>query len=147
MHHAIMEADASGTFVASSYGYASARDWARLGLLYLNDGVWDGIRILPEGWVKYSTTPAPGAAKREYGAHIWLNLGEKGNPENAKYPGLPREAILFEGFEENIVVILPSRNLVVVRLGVTHRNFDIAALVTRIVDALPGEDTLAVARN
>ena len=143
MHHAIMEADASGTFVASSYGYASARDWARLGLLYLNDGVWNGDRILPEGWVKYSTTPAPGATRGEYGAHMWLNHGAEGNPESAKYPRLPREAILFEGFEENTVVILPSSDLVVVRLGVTHRNFDTADLVTKIVDALPGNDTLA----
>ena len=73
---AIMEPDASGNFVTSSYGYASARDWARLGLLYLNDGIWNGKRILPEGWVEYSTTPAKAAKKQEYGAQIWLNKGE-----------------------------------------------------------------------
>jgi CubicO group peptidase (beta-lactamase class C family) len=144
MHHAILEPDASGTFVASSYGYASARDWARLGLLYLNDGVWNGERILPEGWVRYSTTPAPSALMREYGAQIWLNLGEKGNEENVKFPGLPHEAIIFSGFEDNFVVIIPSKNLVVVRLGVTHNDrFNIGDLVTGITDLLPGRDNLA----
>jgi CubicO group peptidase (beta-lactamase class C family) len=59
MESAIIEPDRSGTFVLSSFGYATARDWARFGLLYLQDGVWNGNRILPEGWVKYTTTPTP----------------------------------------------------------------------------------------
>lgn len=144
MHHALIEPDASGTFVASSYGFASARDWARLGLLYLNDGVWGDERILPEGWVQYSTTPAPGARRREYGAHIWLNLGEQGNPANVKFPDVPNEAIIFSGFEDNYVVIVPSRELVVVRLGVSHHDtFDIGKLVTGIIEALPAPDNLA----
>ncbi len=141
MHHAIMEPDASGNFVTSSYGYASARDWARLGLLYLNDGIWNGKRILPEGWVKYSITPAPAAIRKEYGAQVWLNQGGRENPLNAKYPGLPYEAIIFDGFENNSVVIIPSRNLVVVRLGVTHnRNFSLANLVTGICELLPDQN-------
>ena len=145
MHHALMEVDPSGTFVASSYGYASARDWARLGLLYLHDGMWNDERILPEGWVKYSTTPAPAAPKQEYGAQIWLNLGEKGNPPNVEYPGLPHEAIIFDGFEKNFVVIIPSKQLVIVRLGVTHnRNFSLAKLVAGVLELLPDDDdTLA----
>jgi len=108
------------------------------GLLYLNDGVWNGQRILPEGWVKYSTTPAPATKRREYGAQIWLNYGEEGNPENVEYAGVPREAIIFDGFEKNFVVIIPSRNLVVVRLGVTHNgNFNLGNLVAGIVALLP----------
>ena len=138
MNGAFVEVDASGTFVASSYGYARARDWARLGLLYLNDGMWNEERILPEGWVKYSTTPAPAALKREYGAQIWLNLGEPGHPENSKYPGLPADAFVFDGFEENSVVVVPSKELVVVRLGVTHNgNFHLDKLVNGIIAALP----------
>jgi CubicO group peptidase (beta-lactamase class C family) len=139
MNGALMEPDASGTFVTSSYGYARARDWARLGLLYLNDGVWDGERILPEGWVKYSTTPAPAATRREYGAQIWLNQGAtNGDPETLEYPGLPTEAIIFDGFERNYVVIIPSKELVVVRLGVTHnKNFHLDRLVNGVVEALP----------
>jgi len=144
MHHALIEPDASGTFVASSYGFASARDWARLGLLYLKNGVWNGERILPEDWVRYSTAPAPAALRREYGAHLWLNLGEEGNPVNAKFPGLPNEAIIFSGFEDNFVVIIPSRDLVIVRLGVSHHDtFDIGELVTDIMEALPAPNNLA----
>jgi CubicO group peptidase (beta-lactamase class C family) len=138
MNQAIMEPDASGTFVASSYSYASARDWARFGLLYLNDGVWNGERILPEGWVKYSTTPAPAAPLQEYGAQIWLNRGDPKDPVKVDRPGLPREPILFDGFERNYVVIIPSKKLVVVRLGVTHNsNFSLPDLVNGITWALP----------
>jgi CubicO group peptidase (beta-lactamase class C family) len=138
MNTALIEVDASGTFVGSSYGWASARDWARFGLLYLNDGVWDGERILPEGWVKYSTTPAPAAKRQEYGAQIWLNAGNKQNPADCKYPGIPNEAFVFDGFEENSVVVLPSSKLVVVRLGVTHSaNFDLAKLVNGVLSAIP----------
>ncbi|MFM9075864.1 MAG: serine hydrolase domain-containing protein, partial [Bacteroidota bacterium] len=68
MNGMIMEPDPSGTFVGSSYSYAPARDWARFGLLYLHDGVWQGRRILPEGWVSYTSTPAPAALRGEYGA-------------------------------------------------------------------------------
>ncbi|HEY9047155.1 MAG TPA: serine hydrolase [Ohtaekwangia sp.] len=138
MNTAIIEPDASGTFVASSYSFASARDWARFGLLYLNDGIWNGERILPEGWVKYSTTPAPSAKARQYGAQIWLNLGDPYNPQVVEYPGLPAEAIIFDGFEKNFVVIVPSKKLVVVRLGVTHnKNFSLANLVNGIIAGLP----------
>ena len=145
MHHALIEPDASGTFVASSYGFGSARDWARLGMLYLNDGIWNGERILPEGWVEYSTTPAPAATRREYGAQIWLNRGEAGNLANVKFIGLPNEAIVFSGFEDNFVVIVPSKGLIVVRLGVSHHDtFDIAALVNGIVQTLPKGNNLAV---
>jgi CubicO group peptidase (beta-lactamase class C family) len=138
MYHALLEPDAAGNFVASSYGWASARDFARLGLLYLQDGMWNGERILPEGWVKYSVTPAPAASKREYGAQIWLNQGDKDHPGIVEYPGLPADAIIFDGFERNFVVIVPSRDLVVVRLGVTHNNnFNLARLVAGIAALLP----------
>ncbi len=138
MNTAIIEPDASGTFVASSYSFASARDWARFGMLYLNDGIWNGERILPKGWVKYSTTPAPAAPLRQYGAQIWLNLGAVDNPSLVEYPGLPNEAIVFDGFERNFVVIIPSKKLVIVRLGVTHnKNFSLANLVNGVIEALP----------
>lgn len=138
MNNAIIEADASGTFVGSSYCYASARDWARFGLLYLNDGVWNGERILPEGWVSYSTTPAPAATMQQYGAQIWLNKGDPNDPSKVEYPGVPNEAIVFDGFEKNFVVIVPSKKLVVVRLGVTHNaNFSLADLVNGVIEGLP----------
>jgi CubicO group peptidase (beta-lactamase class C family) len=137
MHHAIVEPDASGTFVASSYGFASARDWARFGMLYLNDGMWNGERILPEGWVNYTTTPAPAALDRQYGAQVWLNQGNPQDTAKVEYEGLPHEAIIFDGFERNFVVIVPSKKLVVVRLGVTHnKNFSLANLVNGAIEVL-----------
>jgi len=112
MRSAVLEADARGAFVGSSYGWANARDWARFGLLYLQDGWWGGKRILPEGWVTYSMTPAP-ASGGEYGAQIWLNAG-------GKIPTAPRDMYMFQGFQEQRVFVIPSRELVVVRLGTSR---------------------------
>jgi CubicO group peptidase (beta-lactamase class C family) len=117
MYSAVIEPDASGTFVGSSYCFASPRDWARFGLLYLNDGVTNGERILPEGWVKYTTTPATGAAMGEYGALFWLNAGAPGNPNNRKYPKVPTDCFYAAGHEGQYVWIIPSKKLLVVRLS------------------------------
>ena len=117
MRSAVFETDATGMYNGGSSLFASARDWARLGLLYLNDGVWEGERILPEGWVAYSTTPAPAAEKGDYGAQIWLNKGPQGNPEGRPFPNLPQDLFYFEGYQGQFVGIIPSHRLVVVRLG------------------------------
>ncbi|MEJ0057533.1 MAG: serine hydrolase, partial [Bacteroidota bacterium] len=137
MYHALLEPDASGTFVGSSYGYASARDWGRFGLLFLNDGIWNGERILPEGWAAYTATPAPAAPIGQYGAMFWLNAGAKGNPENSYHKGLPHDEYGAEGFEGQYVFIVPSKKLVVVRLGVSHHGDGIVPLTKKIIDALP----------
>jgi CubicO group peptidase (beta-lactamase class C family) len=121
MRSAVMEMDASGTYVGASFLFASARDWARFGLLYLQDGIWNGERILPEGWVKYSTTPTPKASKGQYGAHFWLNRGDPENPNNRRFPLLPTDLILAWGYQEQQIIIIPSHKLVVVRLGMTHQ--------------------------
>jgi CubicO group peptidase (beta-lactamase class C family) len=120
MTSALLEVDPAGTFVGSSFDYATARDWARFGLLYQNDGVWNGERILPEGWVKYTTTPAPAAERGEYGAQWWLNAGAKDNPANKVYPDLPNDTYWADGFEGQTVMIIPSKKLVVVRLGLSQ---------------------------
>jgi CubicO group peptidase (beta-lactamase class C family) len=117
---AVLEPDASGVFVGSSYMYATPRDWARLGLLYLQDGVWQGTRILPEGWVAYSLTPAPAAMRGQYGAHIWLNRGAAENPADRPHPRLPDDMFYLSGFEGQNVVVVPSHDLVVVRMGLTR---------------------------
>jgi CubicO group peptidase (beta-lactamase class C family) len=137
MRHTLIEPDASGTLVGSSYGYASARDWGRFGLLFLQDGIWNGERILPEGWVKYSSTPAPAAPIGQYGAQFWLNAGAPNDPNHCYHPGLPNEEYGAEGFEDQYVFIFPSRKLIVVRLGVSHHGFDIVGLCNQILDALP----------
>lgn len=137
MNHALLEPDASGTFVGSSYSYGTARDWARFGQLYLNDGIWQGERILPEGWVAYSTTPSSAATDGQYGALWWLNRGPASNPEARAFPSLPVDTYMAEGFESQYVMVIPSKKLVIVRLGVSHFGFDISGLASRIIKALP----------
>ena len=117
MRSAVIEPDASGSFVGSSFMFATARDWARFGLLFLNDGVWLGARILPEGWVAYSATPTPEAPQGRYGAHWWLNAGEPDDPGDRPWPDLPTDTFAARGFEGQEVVVIPSRDLVLVRLG------------------------------
>jgi CubicO group peptidase (beta-lactamase class C family) len=136
MYHTLLEPDASGTFVGSSYGYATARDWARFGLLFLNDGVWNNERILPEGWVKYSSTPAPAAPIGQYGAQWWLNAGAQNDPGKSYHPGLPNEEYGAEGFEGQYIFIIPSKKLVVVRLGVSHTYDGKIELMQKIIAAV-----------
>ncbi|MEE8523376.1 MAG: serine hydrolase, partial [Thermoanaerobaculia bacterium] len=106
MTSATLEPDASGTFVGSSFCFATARDWARFGLLYLGDGVWEGERILPPGWVEYSTTPTPRSNGR-YGAHFWLNADADGSER--RWPGLPADLYMMSGFEGQWVYVVPSK--------------------------------------
>jgi len=122
MQSAVIEPDPSGTFVGSSFIHATARDWARFGLLYLRDGVWNGQRILPEGWVHYSRTPAPAAPRGQYGAQWWLNAGTAADSTDRPWPDLPRDIFYASGFQGQHVVVVPSHDLVVVRLGVTHND-------------------------
>ncbi len=137
MCNTVMEPDASGTFVGSSYSFATARDWARFGQLYLQDGVWEGERLLPEGWVKYTTNPAAAAPLGEYGAQWWLNAGAKEDTSKRKYPNLPTDTFWADGFEEQYVMVVPSKKLVVVRLGVSHHGFAMEEMMTEIIASLP----------
>ena len=115
---AVWEHDESGALVGSSYLYMSARDWLRVCQLYLQDGIWNGERILPEGWVAYSLTPTPNAPDARYGAHIWLNAAT--DPAQRQLPGLPRDLFMFKGFQGQWIIGIPSRGLVIARLGVDH---------------------------
>ena len=108
MTSATAKFDRSGNFVGSSYVYATARDYARFGWLYLNDGIWDGERVLPEGWVEHGRTwvadePETGVG---YGAHWWL------------HPALPG-SMNAQGYQGQLTWVVPDRDLVVVRLGIT----------------------------
>jgi CubicO group peptidase (beta-lactamase class C family) len=116
MAGAVMEPDASGTLVGSSFMYSTARDWARLGQLFLQDGAWEGQRLLPEGWVRYSTTPAPLSPGKEYGAHLWLKVPA----DFASGDAVPVDAFHAVGHEGQFVTVIPSRDLVIVRLGLTR---------------------------
>jgi len=107
MRSPIPKFDAAGTFIGSSYCFCSARDFARFGLLYLRDGVWDGQRLLPEGWVDYARTPTfqqPGAADLGYGAHWWLGMAGPGS-------------FSANGYDGQFTVCVPDLDLVLVRHG------------------------------
>jgi CubicO group peptidase (beta-lactamase class C family) len=140
MRSAIMELDASGTFVGSSLMYATARDWAKFGLLYLYDGVWNGQRILPEGWVDYSQERTPVLEDGFYGAQFWKNAySEPGGSETPRHwPGVPQDAYYASGFEGQQVVIIPSLDMVVVRLGCTadRANWDPGKFLALIVESV-----------
>ena len=119
--HAQPEFDAAGLFYGSAFVYASARDFAKFGLLYLRNGEWDGRRVLPEGWVDYARTPGSGQNADIYGAGWWINPKEgAGRP----YPthidvGALRDAFSAQGFEGQYTLVVPSKDLVIVRLGLT----------------------------
>ena len=139
MRSAIIEPDASGTFVTSSYMYATARDWARLGQLLLQDGVWGGSRVLPEGWVKYMTTLTPQSTRKDYGAHIWIKVTPPFNSLAVPAPELPTDAFHAVGYEGQFVTVVPSRRLVVVRLGLSRGEhvWDHETFLARLLEAFP----------
>jgi CubicO group peptidase (beta-lactamase class C family) len=132
----VMETDPYGNFLIQGYEFASARDWARLGNLYLQDGMWNGQRILPEGFAKFVSTVAPAweADKRPiYGGFFWIN-------GDGAYP-VPRDAYFMAGAGGQTTMIVPSHDLVVVRLG-HYRGATAGAASFRkalalIVDAVP----------
>jgi CubicO group peptidase (beta-lactamase class C family) len=129
---ATIEFDSTGTPVGSIYAFISARDWARFGALYLNDGIVDGKRILPEGWVEYSASPT---LDTDYGAGFWTNRGEHEDAADRIRAGMPADAFYGSGNLGQRVVVIPSARLAVVRLGLTHSpGFDMRGLLRLISD-------------
>ncbi|QOZ65016.1 serine hydrolase domain-containing protein [Bradyrhizobium arachidis] len=116
MRHVTLQLDGSGTIEGSSEMLASARDWARFGQLYLNDGVAGGKRILPEGWVNYSATATPGGWVG-IGAGFWTNQGESFGANFRVEHGWPRDAFFAKGTIGQYTIVIPSEKLVIVRMG------------------------------
>ncbi|MBT8488791.1 MAG: beta-lactamase family protein [Gemmatimonadetes bacterium] len=114
--NAVLETDAWGNFILTGYDYMSARDWARFGLLHLDDGMWEGERILPQGWVDLVSSPAPAHPTDGYGGLFWLNAG-------GAYDRMPPDAYWPAGFMGQNTVIIPSRDMVIVRLGPSPGSF------------------------
>ena len=106
----ILETDPYGNFVHSGYEYNSARNWARIGMLYLQDGIWNGERLLPEGFVEFIRTPAPAWEEPVYGGLFWLNLP-------TRWEGLPPDSFGMSGGGGQRIIMVPSRDIVIVRLG------------------------------
>jgi CubicO group peptidase (beta-lactamase class C family) len=136
MRNVIWEFDATGTLQGSSYMFASARDWARFGLLYLYDGMVGGRRILPEGWVEFS---AKRTLDTDYGAGFWTNRSDDEQAQNPVSLDMPRDAFFALGNLGQIIVVLPSQRLVVVRLGdavdPTGELRGLARLVSEVISA------------
>jgi CubicO group peptidase (beta-lactamase class C family) len=115
------EFDASGLYYGSALIYASARDFAKFGLLYLRDGMWNGQRVLPEGWVDFARTAGKSENADIYGAGWWVTPADgDGKPYKSRIDtGPQRDAFSAEGFEGQFTLIVPSKDLIIVRLGMT----------------------------
>ncbi|WP_172830866.1 serine hydrolase [Polaribacter sp. KT 15] len=111
MNSMIVETDLAGNYVASSYAWATARDWAKFGLLYLKNGNWNGEELFTKDWVDYATTPTP-TSHGIYGAQFWLNA-------NGGYKDVPKNMYYADGYQGQRVYILPDEELVVVRFGLS----------------------------
>ncbi|MGC1548605.1 MAG: serine hydrolase [Rhodanobacter sp.] len=143
MRNAIIETDVAGTPIGSSHVYASARDFARFGQLYLDDGVVNGQRILPEGWVAYSHSQTLDTG---YGAGFWTNLVNKGRVPvwDAPWglPQLPKDMYYARGAFGQYIIIVPSEQLVVARLGISLQGgTGIGDVVAQIIAALHRQPT------
>jgi CubicO group peptidase (beta-lactamase class C family) len=134
----VIETDPFGNFLGQGYEMGAARDWARLGNLYLQDGVWNGERVLPEGYAEFVSAPAPAWASDRrpiYGAFFWLN-------RDGRFP-VPRDAYYMLGAGGQTTLIIPSHDLVVVRMG--HCKGEIPGSVSFIkalvllMEAVPGK--------
>ena len=142
MRSAVPEFDAGGTFMGGGFFYATARDYARFGYLYLRDGIWGVERILPPGWVDYTRTPPRAPNNGVCGANFWLNR----TPREGQFkilPGGPESAFAATGNDGQVILIVPTRDLIVVRLGEMQRtswravNANLADIVAAFPAAAP----------
>ncbi len=145
MNSAVLETDASGTFVGSSYVYATARDWAKFGLLYLQDGIWNGERLLPEGWVQHAITPASSIPGHAFGAHFWVRIPDE-YTSGGDASLIPHDAFHAVGHAGQFITVIPSCELVVVRLGLSRsasswqHDIFLNKLLMAVNDSLVGVD-------
>ena len=129
MNSAIIETDMAGNYVGSSYGWATTRDWAKFGLLYLHKGNWNGEQIFDESWAKYVSTPT-NTSNGNYGAQFWLNAG-------GRFPNVPKDMYYASGFQGQMVAIFPSNDLVIVRMGLKEDpEFDFDRLLSEILKSV-----------
>jgi CubicO group peptidase (beta-lactamase class C family) len=129
MNSMVIETDMAGNYVGSSYGWATTRDWSKFGLLYLHKGNWNGEQIFNESWAKYTATPTNTSDGR-YGGHFWLNAG-------GHFPDVPRDMYYCSGFQGQMVAIIPSLDLVIVRMGLKEDpNFDFNGMLKGIIESV-----------
>lgn len=126
MNSMIVETDLSGNYVASSYAWATARDWAKFGLLYLNNGNWNGEELFNKKWVDYVTTPTP-TSSGTYGAQFWLNAEKQ-------FKDVPANMYFADGYQGQRVYVLPDQDMVIVRFGLSW--FDENIFLSEIINAV-----------
>ena len=134
MKSAVPEFDASGTWIGSSYIHATARDFARFGLLYLRGGVWEGKQIVPRDWIEVGRTPTL-ASKGGYGALLWLNAPDPDTGIPSMSAELPPDAFYARGFGGQLIAIIPSRDVVIVMLNAAYTD-DASAIIHLLADIL-----------
>lgn len=129
MTTAVFETDPSGTFMGPSWLHASARDWARFGLLILRKGMWNGEQVLPVGWVDTMMEPVAASNGKYSKGDIWLETGSK----------VPADTLWVLGHDGQTIAIVPSLDLIVVRMGMTNPQdlYDREALLASIIATLP----------
>lgn len=129
MYSMVVETDMAGNYVGSSYAWATTRDWAKFGTLYLHNGNWNGEQLFDKSWSKYVSTPTPTSNGR-YGGHFWLN-------SSGKYPDAPRDLYYASGFQGQKVIIIPSKDLVIVRMGLTDdESFDFNGFLKEVLASI-----------
>jgi CubicO group peptidase (beta-lactamase class C family) len=125
----LVETDMAGNYVGSSYSWATTRDWAKFGLLYLHKGNWNGEQLFDESWATYVAAPTNGS-NGDYGAHFWLNAG-------GKFPDVPKDMFYCSGYQGQMIAIFPSHDLVIVRMGLKEDpEFDFNGLLSEVVGSL-----------
>ena len=125
----LVETDMAGNYVGSSYSWATTRDWAKFGLLYLHKGNWNGAQLFDESWATYVAAPTNGS-NGDYGAHFWLNAG-------GKFPDVPKDMFYCSGYQGQMIAIFPSHDLVIVRMGLKEDpEFDFNGLLSEVVGSL-----------
>lgn len=129
MNSMLVEADMKGNFVGSSYGWATTRDWSKFGLLYLHKGNWNGEQLFDESWAKYVSTPT-NTSNGRYGAQFWLN-------ESGYFPDAPRDMFYCNGYQGQMVAIFPSKDLVIVRMGLSEEpDFDFNGFLKEVTGSV-----------
>lgn len=129
MHSMLIETDMVGNYVGSSYGWATTRDWAKFGLLYLHQGNWNGEQLFNPSWAKYVATPT-NTSNGRYGGHFWLNA-------SGYFPDVPKDLYYASGFQGQMVAVFPSHDLVIVRMGLKENpEFDFNSLLKGIVRSI-----------
>jgi CubicO group peptidase (beta-lactamase class C family) len=136
---AVLEFDASGTFLGGSNTYMKARDWARFGYLYLRGGQWEGQQVLPKSWVDFVRVPAPAANNSLYGGQFWLHRQVKAGQWKTFNKRAPKDLFAAQGRDGQYVVIVRSKDLVLVRLGLSNRTVreNVVAAMSEIITSFP----------